>query len=335
MKPLTFSVLRILSDGDYHSGTILGETLQVSRASISNTLRDLENYGLIIHRITGKGYRWLNPVQWLELDQIRNGLGEHADHFQVTLAECVESTNSLLLQRASEPISANPDRYIVLATELQTHGRGRRGRTWFSGLGNSLTFSVLWSSPCTMQALGGLSLAVGVAIVRALTTMGIPDISLKWPNDILHHFHKLGGVLIELHGDMLSPVRVVIGIGLNINMADPVRKNIDQAVTDLVSIAHLIPNRNRLLAVLLLELMKVLQLFTQHGFAPLREEWLRYHAYHHQSVQVAFPDDSHKQGIVSGVAADGALLLETSTGQLQLRSGELSLRRLFDGKTGQ
>lgn len=328
MKPLTFSILRRLSDGNYHSGTILGEALQVSRATISNTLHGLDQYGLVIHRITGKGYRWLNPVQWLESDQIRSHLGEHADNFRITIVDCIESTNSILLQQASTPAFSGHDQYTVLATELQTGGRGRRGRTWFSGLGDSLTFSLSWSSPCTMQALGGLSLAVGIAIVKALTTIGIPDVLLKWPNDILHDSRKLGGVLIELHGDMLSPVKVVIGIGLNVHMRDPVKRKINQAVIDLASIVRLPPDRNQLLAVLLLELMKVLHLFTQHGFAPMRDEWIRYHAYHHQSAQVNFPDGSHLDGIVSGVAEDGALLLDTSNGQLQLRGGELSLRRL-------
>jgi len=328
MKPLTFAILRRLSDGKYHSGTALGEALRVSRASISNALRDLNQYELIIHRVTGKGYRWVNPVQWLESWQIRSHLGKHADNFQITIADCVESTNSILLQQASMPASSCHDQYIVLAAELQTGGRGRRGRTWFSGLGDSLTFSILWSSPCTMQALGGLSLAVGIAVVRALTTIGIPDVSLKWPNDILHNFHKLGGVLIELHGDIFSPAKVVIGIGLNLHMTDLARKQIDQASIDLASIVYPLPDRNQLLAGLLLELMKVLRLFTQHGFTPMREEWIRHHAYHHQSVQVNFPDGSHRDGIVGGVAEDGALLLNTSSGQLQLRGGELSLRRL-------
>lgn len=329
MKPLTFTILRMLSDGNYHSGTTLGEALQVSRTSISNALHDLEQYGLVIHRVTGKGYRWLNPIQWLNLDQVRNYLGEQADNFQLTLTEYVDSTNSILMQRATEPVFSSHDQFTVLVTEFQSNGRGRRGRTWLSGLGDSLTFSILWSSPCTMQALGGLSLAVGVAIARSLATMGIPDISLKWPNDILHHFHKLGGVLIELHGDMLSPVRVVIGIGININMTDPVKHQIDQEVIDLASIVQSVPDRNQLLAILLLELMKIFHLFAQYGFAPLREEWISYHAYHHQPVRIDFPDGSRKQGIVSDVAGDGALQLNTSTGQLQLRSGELSLRRLL------
>ncbi|MDT8363529.1 MAG: biotin--[acetyl-CoA-carboxylase] ligase [Nitrosomonas sp.] len=328
MKPLTFIILRMLSDGNYHSGTVLGKALQVSRASISNALRDLDRYGLVIHRVTGKGYRWLNPVQWLELDQIRNHLEAYADNFRITLVDCVESTNSILLRRASEQAFLDQNQYIVLATEFQANGRGRRGRAWFSGLGDSLTFSVLWSSPCTMQALGGLSLAAGIAVVRALTAIGIPGISLKWPNDILHNFHKLGGVLIELHGDMLSPVRVVIGIGLNVNMTDPVKHQIDQAVVDLASIVQSVPDRNRLLATLLLELTTICRLFAQRGFAPFREEWIRYHAYHHQSVRADFPDGRHETGIVSGVAADGTLLLDTPAGQLQLRSGELSLRRL-------
>lgn len=331
MRQLTFAILRMLSDGNYHSGTALGQALKVSRASISNTLRDLESYGLTIHKIPGRGYCWLNPVQWLDSEQIHQHLAEYADSIQIEIVEAVESTNSLLLQRAVEQgISANRIKQ-VLVTELQTQGRGRRGRSWSSGLGDSLTFSVLWPSQCPVNTLSGLSLAVGVAIVRALTSLGIRDIALKWPNDVLSGSHaKLAGVLIELHGDMLSLGTVVIGVGLNLRLSGVTKARIDQKVTDITSITGQMPDRNQLLAVLLKELARVLDTFERHGFEPFVEEWTRYHAYQDKMVQVSFAEGSVRNGVAIGVAADGALLIDTSTGVVQLRSGEISLRDLAE-----
>ena len=331
MKRLTFAILRMLSDGNYHSGTALGQALKVSRASISLTLRDLESYGLTIHKIPGRGYCWLNPIQWLDSEQIHQHLAEYTDSIQVEIVEAVESTNSLLLQRAVEQgVAANRIKQ-VLVTELQTQGRGRRGRLWSSGLGDSLTFSVLWPSQCPVNTLSGLSLAVGVAVVRALASLGIGDIALKWPNDVLSGSHaKLAGILIELHGDMLSLGTVVIGIGLNLRLSDVTKTRIDQKVTDITSIIGQMPDRNQLLATLLKELARVLDTFEQHGFGPFIEEWTRYHAYQDKMVQVSFADDSVRNGIAIDVAADGALLVDTSTGVMQLRSGEISLRDLTE-----
>ncbi|MGG7054362.1 biotin--[acetyl-CoA-carboxylase] ligase [Nitrosomonas sp. ANs5] len=326
MKPATFAVLRSLSDGDYHSGTGLGQALHISRASVSHALRDLEQYGLVIHRVRGRGYRWLNPIQWLDIDQIQHHLDEMADEFQVEVLDTTESTNSLLLQRAVEHDFPDKRCKQVVVAELQTGGRGRRGRSWLSGLGDSLTFSLLWPSQCTVHALSGLSLAVGLAIVRALTRIGVQGVVLKWPNDVLFAARKLAGVLIELHGDMLSPSTVIIGVGLNLKLSGGIRNRIDQAVTDVAGITDHMPDRNRLLALLLRELKAVLDVFEQQGFQPFQEEWMRYHAYQNRLVQVDFPDGSVKHGIANGVTPNGALQLNTPAGMLHLNSGEVSLR---------
>lgn len=330
MRPLTLAILRMLSDGNYHSGTELGQVLRVSRASISGGLQNLESYGLVIHKIPGRGYRWLNPVQWLDSGQIHRYLGECADSIQIEIRDVVESTNSLLLQRAIDQGSPASRIKQVLAAELQTQGRGRRGRSWSSGLGDSLIFSVLWPSQCAVNTLSGLSLAVGVAIIRALASLGIHDIALKWPNDVLSGSGKLAGVLIELHGDMLSPGTVVIGVGLNLKLSCVTKDLVDQEVSDLTGITGQVPDRNRLLAMLLKELAAVLDTFEQHGFEPFREEWMHCHAYQGKMVQISFSDGSVKSGIATGIAPDGALLVNTPAGVLQLRSGEVSLRELAE-----
>lgn len=328
MKPLTFALLRILADGDYHSGTMLGQALNLSRASISNALRDSDRYGVKIHRIRGRGYRWLNPVQWLGFDSIRSHFPEIDNTFRIEILDIVESTNTALLQRAASRDFPDGGGKQVLVAELQTKGRGRRGRSWISGLGDNLTFSILWPFQLPVQALSGLSLAVGVAIIRALTSAGIHGATLKWPNDILFQSRKLAGVLIELQGDTLSPGPVIIGIGINLKLSDALRSQIDQAVIDIVSIAGKMPDRNLLLAILLRELANVLKLFDQHGFQAFQHEWMQYHAYQNKPVSVDLPNGSTEYGIACGVAADGALLLATQAGAVQLRSGEVSLRAI-------
>lgn len=329
IKPLTFSVLRLLSDGEFHSGVTLARELGVSRASVSNALRGLDEVGVAVHKVHGRGYRLPEPVQWLQRDAILRHLAKYtkeAKIFNLEVLDSAASTNSLLLQKtAIEQGGVHGIR--VLAIELQTGGRGRRGRQWHSGLGDGLTFSLLWRFQQGAGFLSGLSLAVGVAIARALESAGIQGTSLKWPNDVLFHYRKLAGTLIELQGDMLGPTVAVIGIGINLKLSDSIKAHIDQGVTDVFSITGEMPDRNRLLALLLTELATVLREFEREGFAPFRKEWVRYHGYENKAVTLRLPDGSSQKGVVHGVAEDGSLLLKTAAGNLGFNGGEITLRR--------
>lgn len=323
MKPLTFSVLRILSDADFHSGEAMAQCLGVSRASIWNAMRSLDDAGLVLHKVRGRGYRLPDPPQWLDRESILAALGSKAALFDLEVLDTVESTNRTLMHRAA--LDA-PHASCVVA-DLQTQGRGRRGRTWHGALGGSLTFSLLWRFQQGAGFLSGLSLAVGVALMRALKAYGVEDAGLKWPNDVLHNYRKLAGVLIELQGDMHGPTAAVIGIGLNVKLPAAVRDRIDQAAVDLFSIggASLL-GRNQLLAHILVHMADVLQEFESEGFSGLREEWVGYHAYHGRNVRMMLPGGTYEEGCVSGVAEDGSLLLATPAGTKRFASGEIGLR---------
>jgi BirA family biotin operon repressor/biotin-[acetyl-CoA-carboxylase] ligase len=315
--------LRILSDADFHSGEAMAQCLGVSRASIWNAMRSLDDAGLVLHKVRGRGYRLPDPPQWLDRESILAALGSKAALFDLEVLDTVESTNRTLMHRAA--LDA-PHASCVVA-DLQTQGRGRRGRTWHGALGGSLTFSLLWRFQQGAGFLSGLSLAVGVALMRALKAYGVEDAGLKWPNDVLHNYRKLAGVLIELQGDMHGPTAAVIGIGLNVKLPAAVRDRIDQAAVDLFSIggASLL-GRNQLLAHILVHMADVLQEFESEGFSGLREEWVGYHAYHGRNVRMMLPGGTYEEGCVSGVAEDGSLLLATPAGTKRFASGEIGLR---------
>jgi BirA family transcriptional regulator, biotin operon repressor / biotin---[acetyl-CoA-carboxylase] ligase len=328
VKSLTFVILRRLSDGEFHSGTALSQILGVSRASISNALHGLDKLGLIIYKIRGRGYRWLNPVQWLDTTKIQAQLAGEASLFHINILDIAESTNTLLLHEVAREKNIHNEKIRVIAAELQTGGRGRRGRQWHTGLGDSLTFSLSWQFQRGVNFLSGLSLAVGVATVRALTLVGINGVTLKWPNDLLFDFCKLGGVLIELQGDMLGPATAIIGMGINLKLPDHIKHKIDQEATDIYTMIHEFPDRNKLLAVLLKELATTLSTFDQKGFASFKNEWIRYHAFENKLIELHLPDGTIEQGIACGVATDGSLLVNTSIGEQSFNGGEISLRKL-------
>lgn len=327
MNPLAFSILRLLSDNEFHSGPAIAEALGVSRASVSNALRDVDEAGLTIHKIKGRGYRLLDQVQWLERNTILDHLGDQGDKFNLEILDTIDSTNSLLLHEADNRLSLGEGLIHAVAAELQTKGRGRRGRQWHSGLGVGLAFSVLWRFQQSASFLSGLSLAIGVAIVRALESSGTQGAVLKWPNDVMFNFCKLAGILIELHGDMLGPTVAVIGVGMNLKLSDSIQARIDQGATDIFSISGEMPDRNKLLAELLLNIARVLREFEQSGFAPFKEEWVDHHVCEGKAVTLKLPDGSGQEGMVHGVSDSGALLLQTSLGLRSFSGGEISLRR--------
>ena len=322
MPAKTFDLLRLLADAGFHSGADLARELGATPAAIRLALRELEDLGIELERVRGRGCRLAEAYDYLDAGAVRAQLGAHARLFHLEMLDACASTNTLLLERAREGAPAGQ----VIACELQSAGRGRRGNSWQSGLGGSLTFSLLWRFGQGAAGLSGLSLAAGVAVARALASIGVAGVQLKWPNDLLHAGRKLGGILIEVHGDGPGATAAVIGIGLNVRLHTSLRDAITQAVTDVTSISGQVPQRNRLLAAVLIELAQVLEQFSAHGFAPLRQEWMARHAHQGRSVTLSSGDGGTVTGTAAGVAEDGALLLETARGVERFVSGELSLR---------
>lgn len=324
MHANTFDLLRLLADASFHSGAALARELGASPAAVQLALRELEHLGLKLVRVRGRGYRLTEPYDCLDATAVYAQLGAQARHFRLELLDTCVSTNTLLLERARGGAPSGS----VIACELQSAGRGRRGNSWQSGLGGSLTFSLLWRFAQGAAGLSGLSLAAGVAVARALTSVGVADVQLKWPNDLLHAGRKLGGILIEVHGDGPDSTAAVIGIGLNVRLRTTLRDAIAQPVTDVASISKQVPQRNRLLAAGLVELARVLEQFSEHGFAPLRQEWTARHAHQGKPVTLSSGEGKTVTGRAAGVAEDGALLLETARGVERFVSGELSLRAI-------
>ena len=324
MRPLAFRLLRELSDVHFVSGARLAEKFGVSRSAVSDALRDASDAGVEIFSLTRRGYRLAEPIELLSLERLRKELGSLVNRLDVDLVECVASTNSELMQRAVAGAPAGS----CLVAEIQTSGRGRRGREWRSAFGASLTFSLLWRFEKGTAQLGGLSLVVGLAVMRALHELGIEarGVGLKWPNDVVAGPRKLAGILIESQGDMLGPTAVVIGIGINVKLPDKLREEIDQPVTDIQSVAGRMISRNQLLGELLRQLVGVLDPFQAKGFAHFKREWTTLHALHEKPVRVLNGDGSVIDAVVRDVADDGSLIVTHRGRDVILASGEVSLR---------
>ena len=332
LTPLGFSLLRQLADGAFHSGEDLAATVGLTRARVSQLLKQAETAGLSLERVRGLGYRLTATPDFLSADEIRRALLEFAENggtfplLHVEVVDQIGSTSTELLRRGQRrDIHAS-----VLAAEWQTAGRGRRGKPWTAVAGGSLTFSLGWRYEQGAGFLAGLSLAVGVAVVRALEAEGLEGVELKWPNDLVYRHLKVGGILVELNGDALGPSTVVVGVGLNVRLPAEIRRNIEQPVSDLATVAGRggAPiDRNRLLARLAAELAMTLDAYSRAGFPAFAAEWQRRHAYQGKPVKLLLPDGASVKGTVAGVDSTGALVLADGPRRARFLSGEISLRR--------
>jgi len=317
-------ILNALKDGKFHSGESLGELLGVSRTAVWKQLQKLEEIGLQVESVKGTGYRVANGIDLLVKDDITTHLREtnRNEPRSIELFQSLDSTNKYLQEQAEKSGCSGS---VVLA-ERQTSGRGRRGKTWVSPFAANIYMSILWDFEQGAQALEGLSLAVGVAVRRALIEVGLEDVRLKWPNDIYIGNKKLGGILLEMIGDPAGHCSVVIGVGINVSMPASIAVNIDQPWTDCCSESDAPIARSRLAALLIDNIFDILNDFESLGFAGYRDEWQEADAFKGLQGTISTPRDS-VSGTVIGVDNSGAVQLKLMSGEVKsFIGGELSLR---------
>lgn len=309
-------LIRLLADGEFHSGEALGEALGVSRMAVSKQVKVLESIGLDVYKVTGKGYKLSAALQLLDAELIAAASGIAVESHQV-----LGSTNQHLLDKAALLAKGHS-----CFAEYQTAGRGRRGKKWVSPYGSHLYTSTYWSLDAGIQAASGLSLVIGIAVARTLTDLGIANTQLKWPNDVYVDGKKIAGVLVEIIATAGGECHLVIGLGLNVNMPLQAGLEIDQAWTDISQQLAVPLDRNQLAAQYLSHLVTVLTDFEQFGFAYFVDEWNRCDAFKDCPVILSL-GNKQKQGIAKGIDQSGALLLEIDGIISPHVGGEVSLRR--------
>lgn len=318
-------VLTALAGGEAISGATLAETAGVTRAAIWKQIETLRAKGVPIEARGASGYRLPWPLQMLDEGAIRSQLPK-ATTLRLGALEVhweLDSTSTELQRRLADA----PDMSFVLA-ETQSAGRGRRGRSWLSPPGMNLYLSCLKRFDAGFAALSGLSLALGVVVLRALDSLGIAGAGLKWPNDLLSEQGKLGGILVELSGEYQGPCAAVIGIGLNLRLTEALRAQAGQPSDDLAGLnGGTPPDRNRVAAALIHALIDGLAEFERDGFAGFAQAYRPYDLLLGKSLHLTGAL-GELDGIGAGVDARGALLLETSEGLRRVDSADVSVRRV-------
>ena len=244
----------------------------------------------------------------LEADDIRSTLATTALGQRLYLYQELPSTNSeaLALAQAGSPHGT------VVAAESQSAGKGRRTRSWYSPPGVNIYCSIvvrgMGQRRQLSEWLSWVPLTSALAVSEAVQQTAAIPLTMKWPNDLLFHEHKVGGILCESsHVSADSPI-VVIGIGLNVNLPQELFPGeLRDTATSLCEISGAPIDRNRLLAQLLTELEQGLEELTGHGSDRLRLAYLsRCHTIGKQ-VRIVTGEDQNLRGTAESISADGAL----------------------------
>lgn len=322
---IEFKVLEYLADGRFHSGTNLARELMVSRTSIWKYINALIELGVDIYSVPGKGYRLARPMQLLDKTAVLDAMDDHGRTLisAIDVHHSVDSTNSVLRQLAQDGAQQGH----ALLAEYQSNGRGRRGRAWVSPYAGSVCLSLFWRYNHCPANLGGLSLAVAVAAACVLESMGVNDVQVKWPNDLLWKEKKLAGILLELNGEAGGHCNVIVGIGINVNLNADHGMKIDQPWVDLHEAMQGDVNRSHLAAKLIQDILAVMRDYPQTGLQQVAGEWGRLDAMHGREVVLSTPKESIT-GIAMGIDVDGALLLQRGSNLHRFHCGEVSLRAI-------
>lgn len=264
----------------------------------------------------------LNPeTELLDREVVLSGLDKSTKTWlrELEIFPCIASTNTELCNRAK---LASIDGVALLA-ETQTAGRGRRGRGWLSPFAQNIALSVGLQLNSTASAIQPLSLVVGLLVLDSMRSLGVNNLALKWPNDILLDGAKLGGILIELV-TATQPVELVVGIGINIGAHASIQSRVDIDVAELRSQVRG-KIRNRLTALILNNLHAGCREFESHGFSRFLEQWERNDYYRGKNVVISMPAETI-EGVDVGLGLDGSLLVQTDGRVRQIVAGEVSLR---------
>lgn len=316
-------LLTRLADGPI-SGSALASVLGLTRSAVWKRIESLRAAGIDVRAEPGRGYCLASSLEWLDGPRLIEGLSPAARAQLADLRIWPETASTNALALAEAPAERGCRVYLA---ERQTAGRGRRGRTWASPLAANLYLTVSRRFEGGVAALQGLALAVGVAAAEALHANGFPQVRLKWPNDLWVDGRKLGGILIEIGGEMSGPVQAAIGLGVNVRMPASTAAQIDQPWCDLASLAASgIVSRQAIASALLDHLLPALARFQAEGLTPFRSRWQALDAMANEPVRIIDGAMTH-EGIARGIDEGGALRLETKLGERRFHGGEVSLRR--------
>jgi len=210
---MRYEILKLLKEAgsDYVTGVDIGTRFGISRSAVWKHINELRSEGYEIESAPNLGYRLLSGSGRLNPFEIMNGLGTRTAGCEVVWFDEITSTNTHAAKLAAEGCSEG----MTVVAGMQTHGKGRLGRSWESPAGKGIYMSVLLKPDVEPYETPVLTLAAAVAVSDAIKEATGLDTGIKWPNDLVIDGKKVCGILFEMMSEADRVSNVILGIGIN------------------------------------------------------------------------------------------------------------------------
>lgn len=316
-------ILRELKAGEsYISGQELCQKFGVSRTAVWKHIKALKEEGYVIDSVSNKGYKLVRCPDVLTAEDIKSSLSTTWLGRTVKVMKTVDSTN-LEAKRLAE---AGASHGTLVTAEEQTSGKGRRGRSWISVPGQGVWMSFVLRPDIELENSSMLTLVAALAVEKGIKDAAGIDGRIKWPNDVLVNGKKVCGILTELSAQMDELNYIVVGIGINANIAQFPEEVRDKATSLLAETGETV-DRTRLLCQVLKHFEHDYELFRKtEDFSELMEEYNGFLAHFGQEIKVVRGKDEYLCRS-EGINRRGELRVVDSLGRTQeIFSGEVSIR---------
>lgn len=323
MKKKILKVLR--NTDDYISGQELCEFFGVSRTAVWKCINQLKEEGYCIDSVNKKGYKIISYPDILTESEIATRLNTRWIGKNIKSFNEIDSTNNEA-KRFAENGGINGD---LIVSEVQTNGKGRRGRNWISPKGTGIWFTLLLKPDIRTENVSMITLVIGMAVAKAVNSLYDLKVSIKWPNDVIVNSKKITGILTEMSTELDYINYVVVGVGINVNIENFEDEIKDKATSLKIELGHNV-NRAELLAKILEIFEDYYEIFLEtENLVNLKSEYNRILINVGQDVKIIQSNEEKIRKAI-GINERGELLVEDENQNIEkIISGEVSVRGLY------
>lgn len=317
-------VLRMLRNSEFVSGQAISDACGVSRTAVWKAIRGLQEEGCEIEAVRNKGYRLISEPNLLLKSQIASYLDTEWAASELLVFDEVDSTNNVAKIQAEK----NAPHGTLVVSDVQTAGRGRRGRPWQSPAGTGIWMSLLIRPDIEPRNASMLTLVMALAVRSGIEQIAGISCGIKWPNDIVGDGKKVCGILTEMSAEPDCVNHIVIGVGINV-LDEAFPEDIRDVAASIYGLSGEKINRSQLIALIMKEFERVYAEFIRtQDLSGLLEEYNRYLLNTGREVRVLDPAGAYT-GTSQGIDKTGRLIVDTGSEVKKVVSGEVSVRGIY------
>jgi BirA family biotin operon repressor/biotin-[acetyl-CoA-carboxylase] ligase len=312
---MKLDVINLLDDKDFISGELISKKFNISRTAVWKQIQNLKKLGYNIESVKNRGYRLISKPDIPLYEEVIFELNTNIVGKNVYYFRSLESTNLF----AKELIKKNAEEGTIVVADIQTKGRGRKDRSWFSPEGG-LWFSVILYPNIPTQFAMLITMATSISIVQAIKELTGLSAIIKWPNDLLLEGKKICGILTELDAELDRINYSVVGVGINVN--NVLEDELYNKANSIFNIYNSKISRVELLRLIIKYLDINYAKLISNDYNHIRELWFENTDIIGRNVRLKL-EKYEIEGIVIDIDDTGALILETLDKKIKIVSGDL------------